>query len=313
MPTGAGYRGILGVGVESVWGTEVAASQRVPYRGNPLSAEYARLADQALEGRGAMRVSDQGMVDVANSIPTTWRYTTTQRLLEQFFGDLTSGTYGMQETNDGISVTLAEQKTVSVWAWTGCKVSQIVIAGTPDDQVMVTYDVIAQDETQASAQNTTNSLAALTDIDAPILLTDLNFRIGPLGAALDGDDEYGVAGFTVTVQRPQAITHNNQARTILEPVDSGRRVCTLALDIPRYTTNQWQTWKNNNTTLQARLYFTDGSNTKEILLPEIKLLTVSNPTDGPELLTTPVTAECARNLNNSDMVTGQVEVEINET
>jgi hypothetical protein len=312
MATGRGYAGLLGVGSESTWGTEVVATQRVPFLSESITDVFTMIQDESLEGKQARRYADQGPEDLAGTIDSNFRYTNSQLLLSAFFGQLTAGKYTMLETTESVSRTLAIEKVVSVHTYTGVKVNQITIAGTPTDRVTIAYDVIAKDAIRTSVTNTSGVLSALTDTAENILFTELNFRIGDLVDALVVGDEMGISAFELMVNRNLDQVHTNQSRLVIEPLENGRREGTFKITIPRYQAQTFLGWKDSHTKLQARLNFTNGTNTKEILLPEMLITSVDPLVSGPELYPLEVEMMLFRDQSNSILAINQ-EIEINET
>lgn len=317
MAESVGALSILGAGAEVTWNTPVIVTQRVPFM-NPdaINEVFEHLADMSLEGDPNPRRPDQGMKTIPVTFQTYWRYTLNQLLLTQFFGQRSGVgpfTYTLLNSVQGISCTLALEQEVSVIELAGYKSDQIVITANPTQQFMIEYTGSGGDIDRASATNTSAVLAALTDTDENILFTDMTFRIADTADALAGGDALGIEDLSITIQRNLRMDqHSNQGRTILEQVGNGFFTGALNFTIPRYTANTYKTFQTAHTTLQADITLTDGTNTKTILMPEIKIVDAPPVSGGQELFNVPIQCSLHRRMDNAVMTSVDAMIEITE-
>lgn len=284
MPTGVGYQTISAVGAETVVNTPVNATQRVRNLEFTPDAEFTHLFDESLSGNIAQATPDLGVVDIRG----TWRcyltYTLLHVLLKHFFGSLTAGRYTFEDSLIGTGLTWAIDKQVGVWELSGVKINSMVLtigAGVAE----LSGTLIAQGITYTGGQNTSAELLALLpNVDRRCKLApDLSVRLGVATAALGSPEEITITAGTITLGRPQAETHVSGTRNVMEPAPDNFVTGAYELTLPRYTTNQYHTWRAALTRLSLRLLFDEeaGSHTQEWLLPNVVIGPAPNPVSGP--------------------------------
>lgn len=295
MPTGFGYLNILGIGEESTYGTEVAATQRAPLLSTDLDDQLQLYSDETLQGRAAMRPPDAGHIIVAGSVSTRLRYTLANLLLKHGLGALAAGRYTLASTRENLGLTLAVDKGVSPVAYLGCKVSDLTLTSELE-RVMLDATIRGRSVVRPSTTNTAAVLAALANSDTNVLHRHMNFRLGDLADALASGDEVGVTSLTWAVTRPVDETYTNQGQTIVQPLDNGFPEMSLEIVVPRHTTDQYKTWQNAGTALQARAFWQSGARSIELLLMSLFIQDAPVPTPGAELLSTTVTLMATEGL-----------------
>ena len=300
MPTAFGFSSICGAGEESTVGTAVVVTQAQPYMSESLNAQNTLLPDEVLEGRIGPRTPDLGPLDFAGDVALRWRYTNSQFLLKNFFGDLTAGRYGILSSTEGKSLTIAIDKRVGVWEFAGCKVSSFTLEASPETVTMA-YAVLPTARSLSSVTNTQAIVSALCNADRNILFTDLNMRIGDQVDALVSGDEIKITTLTVEMTRELDQVHVNGQRGILEALESAKLGGTLSFNLARYSANTMHTWQDALTRLQARIYFSNSGKSKEILIPNLVVEQAETPVDGPEVLDLDATFQISVGV---DTVTG---------
>lgn len=300
MATSHGFQGVMGVGEESTVGTPVAATQKVPFRSESLKDQHNHVLDSSLAGPAARPISQQGTKIAEGGIEFHLRYTLQQLILKHFFGlleiDTPSvgiNTYSLIPAIDGLSLTVAIDKQVKVWEHAGVKLSDFSISGNPTDGVIVSADGFFVDTDYESVLNTTASLAALAQPGPIGLYQDMTFWIGDLADALSASDAYCPSSFELSINRGLEPTEVNKYDR-LEALENAFRETQLTIEIPRYDTGaqQFITWHENHTQLQAIITMSDGTNDKTIYIPNMLLMSFDAEMSGPEFPTIPVTFTC---------------------
>lgn len=308
MATGRGFPGILAIKAESTWGTVVAADTKLPFISEDLTETFAHLPNESLLGAGIRQRAYQGARAVQGGFVAYWTYALAQPLLKAFFGNHTVAAsaddyYDMQETVDGVSLSVAIAKQVSVHEYAGFKVNQLTLSGSPTDAVRIAAAGFAKSRSLTSSTNTAGTLAALSDPANIIQYHHLVLRVGDLADALAGGDAISPASFELTLTRNLEPALVN-SQTPLEALENNFREGMLTLEIPRYTADTFLNWHSSHTTLQADLIFTSGSLVKTIRLPQ--LLVVSAPANigGPGLVPVTVTLSLQSNRDAANAQSG---------
>lgn len=293
MTTAIGFVATVGLGRQANDTAAVVVTQRQSMFSETFSTNFAQLPDLTLQGRRLGRQPNQGQQSLAGDLSVAFRYIERDALLEQFFGeyDTVNKRYNMLLSVEGKALTIAFQKTTSIWEIRGVKINQVVIAGTSEGNITLAATGIGIGIDYASVLNTTAVLdALLQNIAGDILHFDLRLRVGEYGAALTSANEYGVTDFTLTMTRPLDQVYTNQQRTPIPAVESDFGAITFDFTLPRHLSEQWQTWKSAQQRLQAELYFVNGGNSKQFIFPQLTLSTVETPISGPGALTTAISS-----------------------
>jgi hypothetical protein len=286
MADGIGYLTILGTGVESVSNTPVNVTQRLPNLEFTPDKEYQYLLDESLGGNVFRRKADLGVVDIRG----TWRMLADYRLAcvicTHFFGSLAAGRYTFASALTA-TLTMAIDKQVGVWELSGVFINQLVHTWGPGFSEL-SGTLIAMGVTYSGGQNTATELLNLLPPTARKCKSapDLTLRLGVDSAALTATENIKTQSGSITLNRTMAETHENGAREIRKPIASGFADGTLEAVLTRYDTNQYKTWLDANTSLQAALLYDEegGAGTKEWYIPHLTLTAAPNPVSGPEFI-----------------------------
>lgn len=286
MADGIGYLTILAGGAESTSNTTVNATQRLPNLEFTPDKEYQYLLDESLQGNAFQRKPDLGVVDIRGSWRMLADYQTSSVILKHFFGTLSGGKYSFDAALTA-SLTLAIDKTVSVWELGGVFINQLVHTWGPGFSEL-SGTLIAMGLTYTGGQNTATELLNLLPATARKCKSapDLTVRLGVASAVLSSSENISVQSGTLTLTRPMAETHANAAREIRKPVANGFASGGLEMALTRYDTNQYTTWLDANTSLQAALLYDEegGSGTKEWYIPHLTLTTAPAPVSNADFI-----------------------------
>ena len=297
MVAAHGFQSIMGIGEEIIPGTPVVVTEKVPYISESIKAQFNHVQDNSLCGPAARPKSQQGTLIAEGGFEFHLRYQLAQLLLKHFFGQLLldtpvigTNTYSLDPSIDGDALTVAIEKTVSVWEHAGFKASELTISGNPSDGIRVDLSGFAVDTSYTSVINTSAVLAALPVPGDFALFQDLTFEIGDFADALaPATDAVSISDFSLSINRGLDATEVNSSNR-LEALENAFRESTLEFTIPRYEEDKFINWHRDHECLQVRISFTDGVNTKTILLPNIIIMEFDAEIGGPEFVEHSITA-----------------------
>lgn len=257
-----GVDAIAGVGSETSGApnTEVAVTQKLRLISETWNPQYQPIEQEALLGAAARARSDQGILVVAGQLVTDWTYDTNDILLRKFFGTYTTSIgsaddfYTFDDTLDDLTASLAFHKQVGIWAFTGCKFSQLQISGAPGQPLRLTLDGFGMNFSLASTTNTTAVLDALSEPSSRVLfhhLTDA-FLLGDHADSLTTADNHKINTFALTLNRGMTQFHT-QSQAPEQARENAHVAAQLQFTLPLYDTNQFRTWHASHTALQLEV------------------------------------------------------------
>lgn len=307
MPTGIGALIKAGVIAESTWGTVLEVTELLPLLGGEdLDSFYEHLKSNALTGSAAQRIPAQGMRTTQGKLPIQLRYSASYAFFLHFFGTDNAtpipDQYELDDSIEGNGLTVAVDKAVSVWDAYGVKASKLTFS-VDDGKIIYTADVTAKGMNEVSTATTSGELAALTNTDDDVLFSELAFRIGDTANILASPtDDVVIKDFTLSIDRKHDYVHGSGSREPLEQLMSDWREAELKFTVSRYTTNQYRTWQNAQTPLQADLTFTGaGSNAIVIDIAEMVIPRAESNVKDAGPINTEVTCMCYGRVQNTVM------------
>lgn len=271
MPENHGFQTIMAAGLESTWGTAVNATQKLPYVSDSLDAMYRHNQSQAMVGSASMPKSTQGQRVAGGGIECYYTYGLQQPILEQFFGtwtdDVGGDFYTYTALTTGVSLTVAVNRGVAVHEFTGYKINELTLQGSPGEAVKLSLNGNAKTRVISGTENTSGELDALAEPSAEVLFNELTFRVGDLGDALAAGDNLEITQFALKINRNMVVKEVN-ATTAEQARENGFVSAELEFTLPYYDSDQWITWQEALTVLQASLIFSDGSNSQTWNIPQ---------------------------------------------
>lgn len=247
-----------------------------------------------------------GTEDVASGggfeeFDAAWTDVATKNLNARWYASNFADLYPLATKLDGLGLTVAFDKTdAGIFEFNGCKVSGLTLRGSPADGCILEASVIGK-QRNATPTNTAAILAGLLNTDPSVQFTDLNFRIGDQADPLAAGDEVQISAYELRLGWDLDQINASGGRFIIEPLNTLRTV-EFQFTVPRFTSQQYHTWQNAGTKLQARLAFTNGSRSITILLPNLLLQpSVGAQVQGPQPMTVQVRATAYQNDSNSVM------------
>ena len=136
-----------------------------------------------------------------------------------------------------------------------------------------------------------------------------SFRIADQVDAIADGDKFGIDSFTLSIDNklsdPAWTTDdsvNTDQQTAIEPKRNGFREVKFSIKLPRYASDQFFTWQNSDTVLQADLKFAVGSYEFNILLPYLKVTDPKAGIGGADLIKPEISFDVLINSGrNTDM------------
>jgi hypothetical protein len=274
---------------ETTFGTPLLVTQKIPFVQETLTADYAQEPDPTLCGVAAPQAPEQGVLNTSGGWTEMWKWTDANLSLERFFGQynvagVDPANYTLLDDLDQEGATYAIDKIVDMWVFSGYKPNVLTVSGSPGEGVRLAYDGFAT----SLAIDPSSPLNNRARLDTLGVFTENNIRFRHL-TLLIGDyvdalaapaDRFYVSNFTLTCNRALETDEVND-EFLQEAIANGWRESTLSIAIPRYSNNTFRTWHKNHTDLQATLIFDNGTKTKTIYLPRMKVSQVPVNVDGP--------------------------------
>lgn len=327
MATGQGYASRCGIEIESSWGTAAAVASVMPFTSEGINRSIAKIEAMYLDGNAGKKALYNSVVsalgDLSGEIPLNYLHTRgLEYLLWAFAGGNGSDgggsgylQYKLSNTV-GNSLTLAFNKSVSCWEISGAKVNTLEVSGNAGEAVKFTANMIARNILRtgdAGITNTisgVNALSALGDPDLA-MFDDLVFRIGDQANALGSGDQYAISSFSISMNNnlseptfPTVTSSRTNSLLTIEPLRNGFREITFNITIPRYESDQFFSWLNADTALQADFKITTASShILNFLFPNIRITEVTAPIGGPELNTLSISCTAIRNNGTNTYMT----------
>ena len=288
MPVAHGFSSIMGAGEEVTLGTPVAATQKVCYIEESIDETINEILDNSLCGTAARSIGQAGTRIIEGGFSFPLRVDKADLILKRFFGVLSidtpgagTNTFELQNEIDGEALTIAIDKTISVFEWAGYKSSSFTMTGNPSDGIVVAIDGFGKTLDLSSVLNTSVTLAALTEPGFFYTFQQAVVRIGDL---------VEISDFSVELNRGlEAVEVNAQDRT--EALENAFRESTFTITVPQYASDFFIDAHRAHTSLQCDIVMTNGANTKTVFMPKLIVTDYSANIGGPEFVTHEITMQ----------------------
>jgi len=314
---GSGFEAICGMKKEAAWAGVQAVTVALPFLKESYTHEYEQIKDEVCRGHAG--VSDAAIGNQKAVITPTFNltYEDLDILLALGMGasgvpSVSSGAYFINNLTllDNLpitnSCTLAIHKNVSVWEYLGCIPNTIKISGSANNPLELETELIASSLSLDSATNTLAILAALSTVDlaGKVMMSDLTFKIAAQATTLAAED-YGIDSFEFILNNNLAVDQfDNKEKTIIQPRRTGNREVLFNFTVPRYEADLYADWGISGARLNAQLSFASGSYRFIINIPNLRILPVQIPVEGPGLMGQKIEAVCNRDIPLGSRATG---------
>ena len=317
MAKAAGYKSILAVVKEAsdAYGTAVVVTEMLPFLSEDIKETADRVNDESLIGQAGFNRTFKNQSEYSGPVEFNLDYGSWDLLIAAALGaagspslvtDLYSNTYTLTSNVD-ISATLAENKDVVdatglLHEWPGVKVDKLTLKGTAGGPITGTLDLIAQNHYTTGDGNITNSkanISAATLLSIPVtMFEDMVFSVADNVNALAGGDAICIGNFEFTIDNGLRRLLTNCA--LDEPDREKRRGISLKIGIPSYTSDQFKSWRDANTELQALIQCSRSVSGvtddyyNELRLGKIQVSDFQTPTAGEGIIAPTVDFNCLR-------------------
>ncbi|KKL58885.1 hypothetical protein LCGC14_2220880 [marine sediment metagenome] len=333
MGTAKGFATIMGAKKEAAFKTALAPTDKIPFLSEGIKWNYEDKIYEYLQGSAGIPGQDRIFEPSGGSLETEVIYTqktdatnfvSVGLLIAMAMGD--GGTFAgganQHLLTDSLSsfFTLAWNKQINaakVWEAVSCFINTMTITGEANGSVKATFEIIAYDLLTDGSVTTIANLEALpTTTPSPVLFNQMIFQIATHGAEPGASDQYGLKGFTLTLNNnltpPEQLTldatktldyAHTDAKQPIKPERNGHREVTLEIGLGRYSDDDFFDWWSGDTPLQAYFLGTHPSSSEEfdICIPNMKIIDMSAPVSGPEALEQTVTFRLFTEASTSDI------------
>lgn len=251
---------------------------------------------------------------VAGDLVAEYDYNYGHGLLQYALGAEAGGVYSTADELPYFGVEI--DKGVSRWRYGCLAANRLSISAGKNGVLMVTYGCAAYQEFRASTAFPSIRPAASARERA--VFEHAVFRLGDTADALGSGDVVGVEEFELVLENNLEVEQQDSAssKRVLAPIRNGFRTGTLRLNFARYTSalesggGQWplDTWRDNNTELQADIVFTGSSGSFTIKCPTMHFQEGADATvGGPQVIGDSATFSLDAGTN-SNMTGDQLEL-----
>ena len=329
MPTGIGTKTIMGASKETTFRTRVAVTEKLPIYSEGIEFDFTDVMHEYLYGgagsQGAQRVFEAVAGSVEMTVPYTVKsgsnFISASLPIALGMGSCAfdSGQGSNQITfKDNLDVfgTFAWDKghhASSVWQADSCYVNSFTLSCSAGEAMTCSSDVIAYSLAIDGTTNNVSGLAALPSSGADLVIfSDFEFRIGDQAGALASADKVGINSFSISVSNnlsdPEQSTPDNASshtaiKKTIQPVRNGFREVTFEISLPRYNSDAFVDWLNNQTHLPATLLANPPASSEEfdIIFPNLVVESVSAPVGGSGVIAQTVTMRALARNSASDV------------
>lgn len=305
MATNVGFASAVGYGLESTWGTPVAVTDALKYLSDTLDQTRAKIVRATNRGRGARDANRVTHKVAGGGLTGLLTYDLEQDWLSHFFGAFNNDTTDYYSMSDQITnaLTLAMDRVVSVHEFHGYVIDSLVISGDPDGGVIWEWTGTAEQRVISGQTNNAAAVAALAEPIADVLFHEVTCRVGDLADGLGAGDNLSISAFSVEINRNKVAQAVNSAIR-LQSKENGHRDTILNLTIPRYESDQFLSWEDAGTPLQANLIMTNGTRTKDLRISHCTVESVVINQSDDSQAEVPVVLRCYENESNVNANTG---------
>jgi len=299
---GLGSQAKMGIATNSDW-TDAwsAVDALLPFENESISQNINMLTNEALEGTPARVAPDLGVISNLGQTKHMLDYYNFATILEYWLGTDTSGVYTISDSFAKI-LRIAFEKGVSRWNIPAAMINVGTITGEAGQILGLDLDWIGRPYARSATAFPDLSITNRSRVNFSKSVTNSRIRIGDQVNALAAGDAVGWSKFSLSLDRKlKGDIITNQFDYTNKPRLDGLREAKLTFEIPVYAVDTFNDFADIGTKLQADLYFTDGTKTLLIEIPEILIENIGDPIAGTGIIVQPVECGCYLNTSNTPM------------
>lgn len=271
---------------ESAFGSYLAPNTEIPFNTLTLKQGFGQIEDDSIVGNAWQGLPVQGVRTVEGNLGAFFDITTTEIIWEVAFGTLAAGVLTMPTTKNELGMSLVALDEVKTNKYSGVVVPSLEITSAAEGDVRYTADLIGyvaetRDDTAFPAMSNSPGTRLTHQMAGG---TNGYLRIGDQGNALAAGDNVELENISVTIGWNQANQFANQVGTLI-PLSGagGRPACEMTMTVSRHDSDNWHTWRDGQTALQAAFRWYSGA--AAILLIEVPNFIISELTPSEDDIT----------------------------
>lgn len=320
MSNSSGYATKAAIKLAQAWDNAWASAvdTLLPFVSETLTRSFDELRSEALVGQAAAHPFAHGTEVVTGDLVLELTYGVATELLGYGFGAQTAGAITFANDLSTKTFNLEIEKVEARYRFYACMVNSITISGSADSArpVSVTLGLIAQKGDKVATAFPTLSLPSDGTEDRVYFE---HLRVSGGGAlfadqanAIAAGDEIPISSFELAVENNlQADAKDSASGYVVQPMRDGFRTVSVKVGLARYTstTDNFVTWKNADTDLQAKFTLGNGTETVVLEIPYCKVSDGANfNVGGPGVLTDEVTLAAFYNGSGGSAVNAYMSV-----
>ncbi len=272
MPEGIGVLSKAGIKACTSWGESWSAvNEQIPFNDESIKQQIEWNENNCLEGSAGRRSPDGGLIKIDGPFKADFDYYNFDTLLEMALGAAAGTVFTIADDLSKI-FRMEIEKSVSRWRYDGAMIDMFSLTGEKGKIVGAEFGLACRSLARSATAFPTLSITNMSRVRFSVSAANSRIRIADQADALASGDEVGWEYFKLTLQRKlKKDDGTNQSRYVLQPKIDGFREVKLEIRIPRYSADTYQDWKDAATLLQSDLYFTDGTRSYLIEIPEMKI------------------------------------------
>ena len=313
MADATGILSAMGIKALTAWDDPWSTvDEKIPFETEGITQAYTRIADESLTGHGGRSPSDQGVQAVLGPINHVLDYNNYDTIFEMIFGAVSTRTFTLSNDILGKYVGIELDKVTSRWRLAAAKATKMVLSGEADQHVKMAVDWIVRDLVALSGTTFPLTDSDLPGARNPVRFEDLDFWLIDIASGPpDSGDRMRISSFELEVDR-NLVTDDYASKDgssgekfPLEPIPNGFRIINFKVGVPRYDADTYQTWKDADTPLQAKLTFTRSAETFVVDLPDLRIIEGANANiGGPERIQQEISFEAYAPESGNPLYTG---------
>ncbi len=249
----------VGIKLESVVGTaETANFVLMPWTSFTLNQSYDMIKDESIVGVAFEDLPIQGLRKIEGELSGQLDVLSSETLFEIAFGAVTSKAFSLPADKNVKTMTVIATDDLQTYTYAGCFIKKLTISSKVDGALEFKADVVGY---VAEVRDSDAFPTVATSPGTRLRHIDANgtgyIRIGDQTDALAAGDNVGLKNIDIEIDWQTTAQYDNtsQSPLLLLSGQGGRPEASVKFEVSRLDSDNWFSWKEGNTALQAELYF----------------------------------------------------------